>query len=41
MRNLSNTELSIVHQQLLVNISSPSDREVTWVIGEKGDEGKT
>ena len=41
MRNLSNTELRIWQQQLLDNISSPSDREVIWVIGQKGTEGKT
>ena len=35
MRNLSNTELRLWQQQLLDNISSPSDREVIWVIGQK------
>ena len=40
MRNLSNTEY-VCQQQLLDNISSPSDREVIWVIGRKGNEGKT
>ena len=39
MRNLSNTELRIWQQQLLDNISSPSDREVIWVIGQKENEG--
>ena len=41
MRNLSNTELRIWQQQLLDNISSPCDREVIWVIGQNGNEGKT
>ena len=41
MRNLSNTESRIWQQQLLDNISSPFDREVIWVIGQKGNEGKT
>ena len=41
MRNLSNTELRIWQQHLLDNISSPSDREVIWVIGQKGNDGKT
>ena len=41
MRNLSNTELHIWQQQLLDNISSPPGREVIWVIGQKGNEGKT
>ena len=30
-----------MQQQLMENISSPSDREVMWVIGQKGNEGKT
>ena len=43
MRNLSNTEIRIRQQQLLDTISSTSDREVIrdWVIGQKGNEGKT
>ena len=41
MRNLSNTELRIWQQQLLDNISSPSDREVIWAIGQNENEGKT
>ena len=41
MRNLSCTELRLWQQQLMDNISSPSDREVIWVIGQKGNEGKT
>ena len=41
MRNPSITELRIRQQQLLGNISSPSDREVIWVIGQKAYEGKT
>ena len=41
MRNLNNTELHIWQQQLLDNISSPSDREVIWVISQKWNEGKT
>ena len=41
MRNLSNGELRIWQQQLLDNISAPSDREVIWVWGQTGNEGKT
>ena len=42
MRNqLSSTELRLWQQQLMDNISSPSDREIIWVIGQKGNEGKT
>ena len=41
MRNLSNAELRIWQQQLLDNISNPSDREVIWVWGQTGNEGKT
>ena len=41
MRNLSCTELRLWQQQLMDNISSPSDHEVIWVIGRKGNEGKT
>ena len=41
MRNQTNTELRLWQQQLMDNISSPSDREVIWVIGCKGNEGKT
>ena len=36
MRNLSNAELRIWQQQLLDNISAPSDREVIWVWGQTG-----
>ena len=41
IRNLSNTELRIWQQQFLDNISAPSDREVIWVWGRTGNEGKT
>ena len=41
MRNLSNTELRIWQQHLLEHISAPSDREVIWVWGQTGNEGKT
>ena len=43
MRNLllSSIELRLWQQQFMDNISSPSDREVIWVIGQKGNEGKT
>ena len=41
MRNLPNTELGTWQQQLLDNISAPSDREVIWVWGQTGNEGKT
>lgn len=43
MRNLllPSTELRLWQQQLMDNISSPSDREIIWVIGQKGNEGKT
>ena len=41
MRNLSNTELRIWQQQLLDNTSALSDREVIWVWGQTGNEGKT
>ena len=41
MRNLSNMELRIWQQQLMDNISTPSDREIIWVVGIKGNEGKT
>ena len=41
MRNLTNTELRLWQQHLMDNISSPSDREVIWIIGQKGNEGKT
>ena len=40
MRNLSNTELRIWQQQLLDNISAPSDRDVILVWGQIGNEGK-
>ena len=40
MRNLSNAELRMWQQQLLDNISAPSDREVIWVWGQTGNEGK-
>ena len=39
MRNLSNAELW--QQQLLDNISASSDREVIWLWGQTGNEGKT
>ena len=38
---LSNTELRTWQQQLMDTISSPSDREIIWVVGVKGNEGKT
>ena len=41
MRNLSNTELRTWQQQLLDNISAPSDREVIWIWGQTGNEGNT
>ena len=41
IRNLSNVELRPWQQQLMDNISTPSDREVIWIIGKKGNEGKT
>ena len=41
MRNLSNTELRTWQQQLLDNISAPSDREVIWAWGQTRNEGKT
>ena len=41
MRNLCNIELRPWQQQLMDNISTPSDREVIWIIGRKGNEGKT
>ena len=41
MRNLTNTELRLWQQHLMDNISSSSDREVIWIIGQKGNEGKT
>ena len=41
MRNLFNTELRTWQQQLPDNISAPSDREVIWVWGQTGNEGKT
>ena len=40
-RNLSNVELRPWQQQLMDNISTPSDREVIWITGKKGNEGKT
>ena len=40
-RNQSNTELRIWQQQLLDTISAPSGREVIWVWGQTGNEGKT
>ena len=40
-RNLSSTELRLWQQQLMNNISTPSEREIIWVIGIKGNEGKT
>ena len=40
-RNLSNVELRPWQQQLIDNISRPSDREIIWIIGLKGNEGKT
>ena len=40
-RNLSNVELRPWQQQLMDNISTPSDREIIWIIGRKGNEGKT
>ena len=41
MRNVCNIELRPWQQQLNDNVSSPSDREIIWVIGQKGNEGKT
>ena len=41
IRNLSSTELRVWQQELMDNMSTPSDREVTWIIGQKGNEGKT
>ena len=41
VRTLINTELRLWQQQLMDEISSPSDREVILVIGRKGNEGKT
>ena len=41
MRNLSNIELRIWQQRLLDKIPSPPDREVIWVVGQKGNEGET
>ena len=40
-RELSNVELRPWQQQLMENISTPSDREIIWIIGQKGNEGKT
>ena len=40
-RNLSNVELRPRQQQLMDNISTPSGREIIWIIGRKGNEGKT
>ena len=39
--NLCNIELHPWQQQLMDNISTPSDREIIWIIGRKGNEGKT
>lgn len=41
MLNLPNIELRVWQQKLMNNISTPSDREVIWIIGQKGNEGKT
>ena len=40
-RNLSNVKLRPWQQQLMNNISTPSDREVIWITGKKGNEDKT
>ena len=40
-RNICNVELRPWQQQLMENISTPSDREIIWIIGRKGNEGKT
>ena len=40
-RNLCNVELRPWQQQLMENLSTPSDREIIWIIGRKGNEGKT
>ena len=39
-RNLCNIELRPWQQQLMDNISTPSDREVIWIIGQKGNEAR-
>ena len=41
MRSLSNTELRTWQQELMATISSPTEREIIWVVGVKGNEGKT
>jgi len=40
-RNMCNIELRPWQQQLMDNLSTPSDREVIWIMGQKGNEGKT
>ena len=42
MRSLSSaTELRAWQQQLMNIISTPTDREIIWIVGAKGNEGKT
>ena len=41
MRPLNNVELRLWQQQLKDIIQTPSEREVIWIIGQKGNEGKT
>ena len=40
-RSLLNVELRTWQQQLMAIISSPTEREIVWVVGVKGNEGKT
>ena len=39
--NLFNAKLRSWQKQLMNNISTPSDREIIWIMGRKGNEGKT
>ena len=41
IRNLPSAELRLWQQNLMDNISTPSDREIIWIIGQKGNEGKS
>ena len=41
MRNMIQVELRLWQQELMDMIGTPTEREVIWVLGIKGEEGKT
>ena len=40
-RHLNNAQLRPWQEQLMNEISIPTDREILWIIGQEGNEGKT